>query len=68
MFIFSEILCCVFTFYWLSDEGIKHWFNLYFNEWKLNINILANKGDLLFKIKYFVIMPLKKLMFIIFQQ
>ncbi len=27
----SEILCCVFKFYWLSDEGIKHWFNLYFN-------------------------------------
>ncbi len=26
----SEILCCVFKFYWLSDEGIKHWFNLYF--------------------------------------
>ncbi len=20
----SEILCCVFKFYWLSDEGIKH--------------------------------------------
>ncbi len=27
----SEILCCVFQFYWLSDEGIKHWFNIYFN-------------------------------------
>ncbi len=27
----SEILCCVFKFYWLSDEGIKHRFNLYFN-------------------------------------
>ncbi len=23
--------CCVFKFYWLSDEDIKHWFNLYFN-------------------------------------
>ncbi len=27
----TEILCCVFKFYWLSDEGIKHLFNLYFN-------------------------------------
>ncbi len=27
----SEILCYVFKFYWLSDEAIKHWFNLYFN-------------------------------------
>ncbi len=27
----SEILCCVFKFYWLSDEGIKHWFYLSFN-------------------------------------
>ncbi len=27
----SEILCCVFKFYWLSDEGIKHLFNLYYN-------------------------------------
>ncbi len=22
----SEILCCVFKFDWLSDEGIKYWF------------------------------------------
>ncbi len=22
-----EILCCVFKCYWLSDEGITHWFN-----------------------------------------
>ncbi len=29
--VFSEILCCVFKFYWLSDEDIKHWFNLYLN-------------------------------------
>ncbi len=36
-FSLSEILCCVLKFYWLSDEGIKHWFNLYFNKWKLNI-------------------------------
>ncbi len=27
----SEILCCVFKFYWLSNEGIKHLFNLYIN-------------------------------------
>ncbi len=31
----SEILCCVFKFYWLSDEGIK--LRHYFKEWKLNI-------------------------------
>ncbi len=26
-----QILCCVFKFDWLSDEGIKHLFNLYLN-------------------------------------
>ncbi len=30
----SEMLCCVYTFDWLSDEGITHWF-----EKKLNIYI-----------------------------
>ncbi len=50
----SEILCCVFKFYSLSDEGIKHWFNLYLLM-KLTFKFLANEGDLLLKLKYFVI-------------
>ncbi len=37
----SEILCCVFKFDCLSDESIKHLFNLYLNEWKLNIYIFG---------------------------
>ncbi len=45
-FFSSEILCRVFKFDWLSDQGMKHRFNLYFNEWKLNIYMLKNKGDL----------------------
>ncbi len=36
----SEILCCVFKFYWLSDEGIKYWFNILINE-NLNIYIFG---------------------------
>ncbi len=47
------ILCCVFTFYWLSDEGIKRLFNLYFNEWKLNTYIFG-KWDLLLKLLLFL--------------
>ncbi len=35
---------------WLSNEGIKHSFHLSLNYWKLNF--LANKGDLLLKLKH----------------
>ncbi len=41
--VFSPQKFCVVCIYilMLSDEGIKHWFNLYFNSWKLNIYIFG---------------------------
>ena len=50
---FSLQKFCVFTFFWLSNEGIKHSFNLSFNYLKLSkLYFLVNKGDLLLKIKH----------------
>ncbi len=44
-FLRNSVLCI-----WLSNEGIKHKFNLSLNYWKCNF--LANKGDLLLKLKH----------------
>ncbi len=55
------MLCCAYTFYWLSDEGITYIDLIYIliNE-NLSFQFLANKGDkknkILFILKNYVLL------------